>query len=111
MSLVIAPRLIRHSVNSSRGLQFEFLVAQVGHAADDVLAFPHVGAFVRSNEVGHVGQHRVVFVACPVDEAVDRLEHADFAEQVDLGHGVRGFHGAAAGGAGQAVGKFVRVVA
>src|SRR5262249_21281756 len=68
------------------GPEFESLGFEVGHHADDAAALADVGAFVGADIVSNMAQHLVIAISGGVDELVDGLEHADFAEEVDLGH-------------------------
>ena len=78
------------------GALFEGLGPKGRHALEDVCAFADVGAFIGADEVGDVNEQRVLALARGVDQAVDGLEHAHFAEEVDLSHGESRFHWPAA---------------
>src|SRR5262245_25915939 len=70
-----------------------------------------MGPFVGADEGGDMTEQLIIPFRRGVDKIVDSLENADFAKEIYLSHGERGFHGAAARGAGEPVSKFERVIA
>ena len=92
------------------GADFEFLDFHGGHALDDALALADVGALVGADEVADEGYCGIVAGDGVFDEAAYGFQYADFAEEVNLGHGVLGFHGAAAGAGSEAVRQLEGVV-
>src|SRR5262245_9725953 len=76
--------------------KLQLLRAKSSHALQDMLPLPHMSPFVRPNEIGDVKQESVLTFASGVDEMIDGLQDADFAEEIDLSHGERRFHRTAA---------------
>src|ERR1051325_9511900 len=91
--------------------EFEVLRVETRHAFQNFCAFAHMRAFVGANEIGDVEKQRVLTLGSGLDEAIDRFEDADFAEEIDFGHGEGGVHWAAASRTGEAIPKFEGIVA
>ena len=52
----------------------------------------------------------VVTICGGVDQIVDRLEHPDFAEEINLSHRKGGVHGSATGRAREPIAELIRII-
>src|SRR5688572_14605510 len=76
--------------------QFEGFSTESSHALEYMLPLTDVSPLVGSDEIGDVNKQSILPFARGVDQSVDGLQHADFAEEIDLRHRERRIHRATA---------------